>query len=187
MKLQLFIIGLVFWGVIGRSEEFRVDTTQTNTVIFFARATMGSFSGETNHITGYLKWEGDDTLGSSRVVLDVDLSTLDTGIGLRNKHMREKYLETDKYPIARFEGRLVKWVKKESSLDKVTVKGTLTIHGVEQPFTREVTLVNQGEQYRVSTLFKLNITDFGIQQPKYLVVSMDPVVTLRLVFYLKSQ
>ena len=30
--------------------------------------------------------------------LAVDLRTLDTGIGLRNEHLREKYLEVDKGP-----------------------------------------------------------------------------------------
>ncbi len=187
MKLQIVILWLALWSMSGRSEAFRVDTTQTNTVVFFARATMGSFSGKTDQITGVLKWDGKDTLNSSSVVVSVDLSSLDTGIGLRNKHMREKYLETDQYPTARFKGKLVKWVKNESGLERVTIEGTLTIHGVEQPFTREVTVVNQGERYRVSALFKLNITDFGIQQPRYLVVSMDPVVTVRLVFYMVPQ
>ncbi|MBK9304990.1 MAG: YceI family protein [bacterium] len=36
--------------------------------------------------------------------MDVDLAALDTGIGLRNRHMRENHLETDRFPQAVFRG-----------------------------------------------------------------------------------
>ena len=40
---------------------------------------------------------------SGTLALTVRLDTLDTGIALRNKHMKETYLETDKFPEARLE------------------------------------------------------------------------------------
>src|SRR5207247_1877533 len=57
----------------------------------------GSFEAKTTALSGSV------TAGASgsRVLdgsLAVDLRTLDTGIRLRNEHLREKYLEVDKGP-----------------------------------------------------------------------------------------
>ncbi len=64
MKISwMFFISLALFSV-SEGKEFTVDSTQNNVVIFYAKATLGSFSGETDQITGYLKWEGEDTLKS---------------------------------------------------------------------------------------------------------------------------
>src|SRR6476646_11230357 len=57
----------------------------------------GAFDAKTTAISGSVTVRA----GRSRTFdgsLSVDLRTLDTGIGLRNEHLREKYLEVDKGP-----------------------------------------------------------------------------------------
>src|SRR5438046_2728106 len=47
-------------------------------------------------LTGKLQVTGANVTGTAKLALDM----LDTGIDLRNKHMKEKYLETGKFPTA---------------------------------------------------------------------------------------
>ena len=54
----------------------------------------GGFSLEGK--THQLKVEDDGSV----VKFTVPLASLETGIGLRDRHMREKYLQVDKYPDA---------------------------------------------------------------------------------------
>lgn len=183
--LRISILLLIVFNLV-EAKEFVIDTTKANTAIFFGKITLGTLSGETSRIAGYVRWNNDDTT-RGEVLVRVDLGSLDTGIGLRNKHMREKYLETDKFPFAEFRGRINDWKSSSNGLDKVRVKGTMKIHGIEKPFEQVVTVVKRENGLRVSTLFKLNILDFNIQQPRYLVVSMNPEVTVRAVFYLKEK
>jgi len=44
----------------------------------------------------------DSVMATTTENFDVDLNTLDTGIGMRNNDMKEDFLETGKYPSATF-------------------------------------------------------------------------------------
>lgn len=70
----------------------------------------------------------------------VDLASLDTGIGLRNRHMRENHLHTDEFPEAVFSGSMA-WPAEIPSMEpgvevELEFSGRLELHGV----TRERTI-----------------------------------------------
>ncbi|MBN2365644.1 MAG: YceI family protein [Calditrichaeota bacterium] len=169
------------------AEKWVVDTTRSNQVIFYANATLGSFEGKTNHIRGYLMWEGNDTLSTGKAYFEVDLSTLDTGIGLRNSHMRNKYLETEKYPRAIFEGDMIDWKTVSAGKHEISATGILKIHGEIKEISLISTLQQVPEGYRSITNFELNITDFGIEKPGFLLTSMDEQVRLRILLYMTGE
>ena len=166
------------------ASEYTVDTGQKNTVTFFAKATLTSFSGVTDQIKGTLSWEDSDTLNTSRVHFEVDLASIDTGNSKRNKHMREKYLETDTYPKAEYDGKLTRWTAKNDTTYLVTTEGEITIHSVKRPLTVEARLIKKESGYHVFLQFPLDITDFNIQKPRFLVVTMDTNIQLQLSFSL---
>ncbi|MBI2605353.1 MAG: YceI family protein [Deltaproteobacteria bacterium] len=61
-------------------------------------------------------------------VLTVELSEFDTGISLRNTHMRDKYLEVSKFPRAALELKNLMLPEK----GEVVFDGILTLHGVSK-------------------------------------------------------
>ena len=138
----------------------------------------------TDKIRGTLSWENGDTVSTGRVHFEVPLETIDTGIGLRNKHMRNKYLETDQYPLAVYEGSLTSWEDSAGATARVKSTGILKIHGVEREMPATATLENTDSGFRVTTGFKLNITDFDIEQPGFLLTKMDREVRLKVTFFL---
>lgn len=180
MKLALVILYGCLLCSVALAEEYRVEDSDSNSVKFFARASLGNFTGKTGQISGFITWEGEDTLSTSQVYFEVDLASLDTGIGLRNKHMREKYLQTDTYPKAVYEGKLLQWILQPDSTYLVKTEGMLTIHGVERPFSTIGKLVKKGETYQIYLNFNLNVTDFDIKKPRFLLSSMNEVVALQL-------
>ena len=66
----------------------------------------GSFDAVTSIVSGTLRRETTGS-GSCTGALRVDLATLDTGIGLRNEHLRSSYLELE--PLARFRAVNHEW------------------------------------------------------------------------------
>jgi polyisoprenoid-binding protein YceI len=166
-----------------------VDTTQNNEVNFLANSTFGKIEGITNEISGYVKWEGDDTLSTSEVNFEVPLDSIDTGVGLRNKHMREKYLETEKYPKVIYTGKLSGWGKDQADSNKylVSTEGKISIHGVEKPLSISGYLTKNENMYHVQFFFSLNIKDFNIDKPRFLLVSMNQILRLKIDFYLTPE
>lgn len=171
------------------SATLLVDSTQQNEVSFLANTTLGKIEGITSKISGYVKWEARDTLESSKVYLEVPLDSIDTGIGLRNKHMRQKYLETEKYPKAIFKGKLVAWNRDPSSSDKylVSAKGIMFIHGVEKSVTLSGTLDRQNSLFKATYFFSVYLPDFSIKKPGYLLIRVDETIHLKIDCYLKPE
>jgi len=111
------------------------------------------------------------------VVVTVPLRNLDTKIDLRNKHMRDKYLEVGKFPNA--ELRVAKAAVQAAS-GKAT--GSFTLHGQTRPVTFSYATKPEGGATGVTGNLRLNIFDFGIEKPGYAGVTVKPDVDVTVAF-----
>jgi len=169
-----------------RAGEFHVDKKQENEVKFISDAPLENFEGVTDHIDGYVYWEGDDMTSSSAVYFEVDLNTLDTGIGLRNRHMRENYLETDRYPQTSFKGKIARTTQGTNDTLLVSAEGNMFIHGVERPLVVEAKLIPKGSGYRIVSRFYVKLSDFEIEIPSIMFYKIDENMDIRLDFYIEK-
>lgn len=113
----------------------------------------------------------------------VPISSLTTGIGLRDKHMKEKYLEAGKYPNAELEvQRAALKFPADGMLQTADAQATLTLHGQTRPVTIQYTASRTGDLYSVSGTTRINILDFAITQPSYLGVTVKPDVSISIRF-----
>ena len=134
----------------------------------------GAFAATTTALSGTLTLEGAKP---ARLVGDVsiDLATIDTGIGLRNQHLRENYLEVAKgegFNRAVLSDILLNDVTSETFDGTTPFTGTLLLHGVKRPVTGTVEIHREGEGRRVRAEFPLVLTDFAVTPPEYLGVGV---------------
>lgn len=115
----------------------------------------------------------DDT-GTSFVV-SVPLGNLNTGIDLRDHHMKEKYLEVPKFPSAVLTVARSA-VKIPSAGERVEgdAPATLALHGVSRPVSVHYDARAEGATIAAHGKFHLNMNDFGINVPSYLGVTVKP-------------
>lgn len=167
--------------------EHNVDKSQKNLVKFTSDARVETFDGTTDKIDGYMAWDGDDILSKNQLYFEVDLRTIDTGIGLRNRHMREDYLETDKYPMTSFKGKIIKADKASDGKLNVVAEGNMSIHGVTRPITIRGTLTpSQAGGYRVQSNFEVKLPDYNIPIPQLMFLKISEVMKLNLDFFTKK-
>ena len=186
MKTIFSLLVLSFLLQAGFSAEFQVDKSQKNVVKFISDAPMEDFEGVTDKIDGYLFFEGENLLQSSEMYFEVDLNSLDTGIGLRNTHMRENYLETDKFPFTHFTGKLIKAEKNTENSYQVSAQGKIFIHGVEKEITVDGTMSLLTDGYQVQARFITPLTDFKIKVPQIMFFKIDENMKVEVNFYLKK-
>ena len=73
------------------------------------------------------------TAQKQEITIQVAIKSLEFDKKLMQEHFNENYMESDKYPLAKFKGIIepkIDW-KKDGEYN-VTAKGTLTVHGVDQ-------------------------------------------------------
>jgi len=168
-------------------QEYDVDTSAKNEVRFTSSAQVLTFDGVTNRIDGYVLLSGrrlragSDSAGT-RLHLEVDLGSLDTGVGMRNRHMRDDYLEVKKYPYAVYTGVIERVEATDSGAYRVTAAGTMEIHGVKKRMEVPCEVTEAGPGYRAHCLFHVRLPDFRIEIPKLMFLKLSDDIALDVAF-----
>ena len=120
-------------------------------------------------------------LGDSVTVhLEVDLASLDTGLPMRNQHMRDEHLETAKYPKAIFDGAAVTHAPGVALASGqpagFEADGTFTLHGVSRRVHVHIDATYQaagnGGSIEFHTEFPVTLEDYKITRPEFLFMKL---------------
>lgn len=168
------------------AQEYHVDKTKENTVKFISDAPIEDIEGVTNNIDGYIYLPDPFTADSSEVYFEVDLRTLDTGIGLRNRHMRDNYLETDKYPYASFKGIITQRAEKDENSFELKVHGEMQIHGVSKEMELTGIMQKYGDDLKIISRFEVKLSDHNINIPRFMFLKIDETMKIELEFFVKK-
>lgn len=142
-----------------------LGVNKVNEVGFVAVGPAGfKINGQTSALE--VKEDGEN------VVLRVPMDSVDTGIELRNRHMKEKYVDTKAYPFA--ELKVARAALKEGSGQKTT--GTFTVHGVSKEVSVAFDVQKAGAALEVKGAFDINIKSHGIDVPSYMGITVKPDV-----------
>ncbi len=131
----------------------------SGTLSFDGRATAGDFVGTTSTVSGQLTGASD--LTGVRGWVEAPVKTLKTGNERRDKDLN-KSMESDKFPVLRFELARVTHTGGTADSLGVVLHGTLAIHGVPRDVDLPATVQLAGSTARVRTDFPLNLKDYRI-------------------------
>ena len=145
----------------------------------------GSFDAVTSSLSGDLRPSANDAAAFSGE-LRVNLATLDTGIELRNRHLRDDYLEVGRGPDFRqavLSGIVLDDPPPAGGGRRDTrFSGSLVLHGVRRAIEGEAELRRRGGRVQVEAVFPLSLEAFGIPPPRYLGIGVRDAVEVTVRF-----
>ena len=179
---------LAVWPVGAQAVEYKVDTSQQHEVRFISDAPMEDFEGVTSKIDGYVFWRGDSLAAgsvpkASEFYFEVPLTTLRTGIDMRDRHMRENYLHTAKHPYVSYKGEITAVGRAGGDTLTVNTKGRLDLHGKHKDYVVPCRIVPSGSGYAVSASFDIRLTDFDIEVPSLMFMKINEVIQVQVKVY----
>jgi len=185
--------GLLAYGLLvclpisAVSQEYHVDRDAENSVRFVSQAPVEEVVGATDRIDGYVllngpRLEEGSSAEGTQLYLEVDLASLDTGLGLRNRHMRDNYLEVEEFPYATFDATIERVEVATPGVFRVIARGALNIHGVEHQREISCDVSARQEGYRARCTFTVLLSDFDIEIPKLMFLKLAEEVRLELDF-----
>jgi polyisoprenoid-binding protein YceI len=139
----------------------------------------GTFEAKTTAVDGQVS---PGTSGALDGRVSVDLNALETGIALRDRHMKETYLETGKR--AGFDKAILEQIqiRTVAAGSDQPFKALLTLHGEQLPVAGKVTIREDHGKLRAEAEFPVRLARFGIQSPQYLGVGVTEEVRVRVQF-----
>jgi polyisoprenoid-binding protein YceI len=128
--------------------------------------------GTTNDVSGTIFFDPKDPSRSEIAPITVTLTSLDSGIDLRDQRLHNVFLESNKFPTATFkatrlEGLATSPYKDGDDLD-FKVIGNLTLHGVTKMVTFDATGKVSGGTLTATAKTNTELTDFGMTVPDLL-------------------
>jgi len=161
--------------------------------MFTSEATLETIHGRTTSVAGTIDADPANA-NDSKVNVTIDLTTLDTGISMRNDHMRNKFLQVEQFPKAEFKSVSIsgpKTVAPNKPAD-FTITGDMTIHGVTKRVSAPVRVVlipeseltkssrGPGDWIHATAEFAIKLSDFGIAVPQTLGMKLSNDIALKL-------
>lgn len=145
----------------------------------------GGFEARTSSLHGSLRLGAQAAPLPVTGTLSVDLRTIETGISLRDRHLRENYLE-----VERGEGFDTAELTELRLLDatgtgfqgRTGFVAMLRLHDTRKQVAGTAELRQTDTDVRVDASFPLVLTDFGIQPPQYMGVGVGDRLLVRAVF-----
>jgi polyisoprenoid-binding protein YceI len=127
-------------------------------VSFAIKGPFGTVRGDFTGLKATIQFNEQDLAGSS-ITASIDPATVSTGIGLRNRHLRneEQYLNTSKYPAISFRSK-----KIERTGPGFTAEGELTLKGVTKPVEIAFTFNATGDAGLFRGEFTIKRADYNI-------------------------
>ncbi|HEX4923060.1 MAG TPA: YceI family protein [Bdellovibrionales bacterium] len=118
----------------------------------------GNFTAKSAKVKGHAELNGN-TVSAKNIT--VPTASFDSGIDLRNKHMKQRF-ETEKFPEA---------VLLEATGRDGKGKGKLQVKGVVREVDGSYKLVNDNKELEAT--FKTKASDFNIKDVSYMKVGME--------------
>jgi polyisoprenoid-binding protein YceI len=125
--------------------------------------------GRTTAITGVLTLTTAGAIVPEHSRLTVDLRTLKSDEGRRDRYIQQNTLETQRFPLAEFvptQAIGITWPPPTSGEATFRLVGDLTVHGVTRPVTWDVTAQFAGERVTGMATTTVKMTDFGMTPPR---------------------
>jgi polyisoprenoid-binding protein YceI len=187
-QLTIALLTSTTFATAALADTFRIGPEAGEClVVFESSAPMETFEGRTGQVSGTVELDPaalGETLG---LTVEVDMASLDTGIGMRNTHMCENHLHTERFPKAVFTAAKIVEGAGGSLLDgqphTLTVQGTMNLHGVTRTVELPLRLTRSegpgGARLHIESSFEITLADYEIPRPKFLVMKLNEVQKVR--------
>jgi polyisoprenoid-binding protein YceI len=172
--LILFLVLFLSSSLLAQDKNYQVSSNSKIEFVAIGNPSMLTINGTGQGLSGNIFIQKDGMMTGN---IEMDLNTLDSGLELRTKHMKNKYLEVDKsdFSKARF-----KITKANSNQNPIVYEGTLLLHGIEKPLNGTGEFKKSEDGLTLTSDFKVNLEDHGIALPNYAGITIEKQVSIKL-------
>lgn len=183
-KALILCACLLVWGTKPVFSQPKNYGTSTGETTFYAKAPAPAT--DVNAINKKTKFSLNTGTGQISAKINTKEFTLPKT--LMQKHYNEKYMETDRYPTATFEGKIssIPDLAKDGTYE-VSATGNLDVHGVTKKRTIKGQIHVKNGTATLLTEFDVKLADHNITIPVIFFMKITESVKVKASYALKEQ
>jgi polyisoprenoid-binding protein YceI len=178
MKRLILIAVLVSANFACFSQKYVVEKGR---VSFFSDATIEDIKADNVKSVSIINTTTAD------VAFSIPVAEFQFEKELMQEHFNEKYLETDKYPKATFQGKIEGFLLSTTTQQTVKAVGKLSLHGITKDVSIPGTILVTNNKLALESKFIVKLADYEIKIPQLMWQNIAEQVEVTLNFTYKPQ
>jgi len=156
------IIPVIFFYLLFTTSSYSQEKffTISGFISFFSHSPLEDIKADNNQVLSIV-----DT-STGELAINVLLKSFMFKKSLMQEHFNENYVESDKYPKAKFEGTMSGFDPKNESEQTVTIAGNLNLHGKTKDVSTQGVLIIKEGKLSLKGEFNVLVADFDIKIPR---------------------
>ncbi len=149
--------------------------TRNGRVTFFSKAPVENIEANNNEVISFLD------IKKGEVAFVALIKSFKFKKALMEEHFNENYMESNTFPKANFKGVITDLSKVNFSADgtyPVTVKGSLTIHGVTKNIEAPATVSVSQQKISAVSKFNIKVKDYNIKIPATVINNIAETISV---------
>lgn len=174
----LLALSLLATRPAGAEERTLTLDPAKSKVTFLLGATGHDVEGSFALRSGALRLDPASGAASGEIV--VDLTVGQTGNDSRDGTMKEKVLETAKFPVATLRATRFSGTLAPQGASRVTLEGTLSLHGADHEVKIPAQVEIAGTHLKANGELPVPFVEWGLADPSILFLRVEKLVKVRL-------
>lgn len=165
--------------LLGSKATFAQQTnsfvSKAASISFFSSAPLEDIEAKSNLAGSALN------IKTGEIIFRVKITSFQFDKKLMQEHFNENYMESDKYPLSEFKGKIEDCEKlAKDGTYKLNVSGTLQIHGVGKPYSTAATFNVKNGTIKAIAAFDVRLADHKISIPSIVGKKIAEVVKVKI-------
>jgi polyisoprenoid-binding protein YceI len=177
MKHFLLLIFTIGISVAGLSQKYQSEKSY---VSFFSDAILEDITADNKKSSSIFNAETGD------IAFSIPMKEFKFAKSLMQQHFNEKYVESEKFPKATFQGKIIGFNPEATGAQDVKAQGKLTIHGVTKDIDVPGTIEVQGKKLQMKSKFMVKVADYDITIPQLVFKNIAEEVEVTIDFTYKQ-
>jgi len=168
LSLLFILISLPF---LSKAQSGNALTSKSFKISFYSKTPVEDINAESKVVSSVL------IKNSKTIVFQVNVRSFKFPLSLMEDHFNESYMESEKYPIAKFKGTLLDSVDfSKDGVYPVRAQGVLTMHGVDKPREIKGFITIKNGLVKLNSEFNVPCADHKIEIPKIVFAKVSEVI-----------
>jgi hypothetical protein len=183
MKKQILLLSFCLLAFTGESFAQKFWDCKKGKIDFFSKTPVEDIEAHTAAAGAIINTE------NGSIAFQVTIKNFKFPNSLMEEHFNENYMESEKYPLATFSGKIEPFVDfNKPGTYNVKAKGKLKIHGVE--VEREISgtiVVSANKTAELSADFEVPLADHKIEKPSLVFAKIADKIAVKINFILSPK
>jgi hypothetical protein len=171
--LPLFFLFITYSDFDIKQNQFIARQGQ---ISFFSYTSVENIEAKNNQVVSILD------IDKQEIAISMLMRAFVFKKDLMYEHFNESYIESDIYPKAKFEGKIIDFDANSKEEQTKIIRGKLTIHGITKEIDIKSTIKNIDGNYTIAGEFDAFVKDFQIKIPPILSSNIAKTISIKFQF-----